>query len=198
MSTAAILAGGRARRLGGVNKCTLPAGGQRFVDRQLAVLRTVADHVLIVANDPEGFADLHVPVVADVIPGAGALGGVYTAIVSAPTERTLVVACDMPFLSAPFLARLLEAGRDVDVAVPRTRDGYQPLCASYARHCAGTIRGRIEAGTLKLTDLLPFVRVREIGPDEIAAYDPDGMLFLNVNTPDDYARVCDLLERRNP
>ena len=130
------------------------------------------------------------------MPGAGALGGIYTAITVAPDPQTLVVACDMPFLSVPFLRHLANAGRDVDLAIPRTADGYQPLCASYSRSCADPIRRRLEVGALKVLALLSDVQVREIGPDDIAPYDPDGMLFFNVNTPDDYARSLTLLERQ--
>jgi len=192
--TAAILAGGRARRLGGRDKSTLPIAGSRVIDRQIDVLRAVADHLLIVSNGPDQYADLDLPIVADLIPGAGALGGLYTALVSSPTPQTLVVACDMPFLSVAFLKHLVMIGRDVDAAVPRTQEGYEPLCASYSRDCVGPIRRRIEAGALKVTSFLGDVRMREIGPDELTGFDPEGTLFLNVNTPDDYARALNLLD----
>src|SRR5690349_10799552 len=104
---AAILAGGRARRMGGANKEALRIGGERIVDRQLAVLRQIADPVFVVGHEPERFAGLGLRVVPDVLPDAGALGGIYTAIVSSPRPRTLVVACDMPFLSVELLRKLV-------------------------------------------------------------------------------------------
>ena len=58
--------------------------------------------------------------------------------------------------------------------VPRTADGWQPLCAVYARRLRVRVRRRIESGHLKVQDLLGAVRVRELGPDEIASIDPDG------------------------
>lgn len=196
MCTAAILAGGRARRLGGRDKSRLAVGSLRIIDRQIAVLREVADHVLIVTGERDRYAPLGLPVVDDLVPGAGALGGIYTALVAAPTDQTLVVACDMPFLTAPFLHHLAHAGRDVDVALPRTAEGYHPLCASYARGCAPHLRRQIDAGALKIQDALATLRIREIGPDQIAPYDPDGTLLFNVNTPDDYARALDALARQ--
>jgi molybdenum cofactor guanylyltransferase len=188
MRTAAILAGGRARRLGGLDKSRLTIGGLTILQRQLDLLQGVADRVVVIANDPERFAGLGVPVVPDLVPGAGSLGGIYTAIAAADGP-VLVLACDMPFLTRPFLARVLDRGQDVDVALPRGPDGYHPLCACYAPACADPIRRRLDAGALKVLDLLTDVRVRELPPAELEAFDPDGLLLLNVNTPDDLARA---------
>ena len=196
MCTAAIIAGGDARRFGGRDKGALAIGEARIIDREIAVLREVADHLVIVANDPDRYRSLGLPIVQDLVPGAGALGGIYTAITVARDTPTLVVACDMPFLSARFLRHLAIAGGEVDVAIPRTAEGYEPLCASYSRGCADPIRRRIDAGALTVLGVLSDVRVREIGPEEIAPYDPDGTLFFNVNTPDDYARSLDVVARQ--
>lgn len=198
MLTAAILAGGQARRLGGREKSTLAVGGTRIIDRQVAVLREVVDHLLIVASKPARYQALELPVVTDLLSGAGALGGIYTALMATPTPQMLIVACDMPFLRAPFLHQLAALGRDMDIAIPRTADGYQPLCASYSRSVADLIRRRIDAGTLKIQDLLAEVRAREIGPEELARFDPDGTLFFNVNTPEDFARAQELARGQRP
>jgi molybdopterin-guanine dinucleotide biosynthesis protein A len=144
--------------------------------------------IVIVANDAEDFAGAGVTVLRDAVPGGGSLGGIYTALADAG-GAVLVLACDMPFVSAPFLARVIEAGQDADIAIPRGRDGYQPLCANYGPACVGPLRRRLDRGALKLVDLLADVRVRELGPDEIAPFDPDGLLLLNINTADDLARA---------
>jgi molybdopterin-guanine dinucleotide biosynthesis protein A len=188
MQTAAILAGGRARRLGGRDKSRIVIGGRTILARQLDVLRRLVPRIVIVANDPDAFADAGVPVLPDARPGSGSLGAIYTALADAGGP-VLVLACDMPFVTAPFLARVIEAGQDVDLAIPRGHDGYQPLCAQYAPACAGPLRRRIERGALKVVDLLGDVRVRELGPDEIQPFDADGLLLLNVNTDDDLARA---------
>jgi molybdopterin-guanine dinucleotide biosynthesis protein A len=188
MQTAAILAGGRARRLGGRDKSRLVIGGRTILAHQLDVLQRLVSRTVIVANDPEAFADAGVPVLPDAVPGSGSLGGIYTALAHAGGP-VLVLACDLPFVTAPFLARVIEAGRGADIAIPRGHDGYQPLCANYAPACAGPLRRRIELGALKVVDLLADVRVRELGPEEIATFDPDGLLLLNVNTADDLVRA---------
>ena len=93
--TAAIIAGGRAQRLGGLEKSDLVIGGRRIVDRQLSVLGHVAEHILIVSNDHHAFRASGLQVCADLMPGAGPLSGLYTALVRSPTARTIVVACGL-------------------------------------------------------------------------------------------------------
>ena len=198
MCAAAIIAGGKSRRLDGRPKGALAFGPTSIVERQLAALRTLTDTLLIVANDPAPYAACGVPVVGDDLPGAGALGGIYTALVHARADPVVVLACDMPFVTVPFLRHLIDAVRTDDAAIPRTRDGYEPLCACYSRRCAPHVRRQIEAGVLKVQDLLPHLRVREVGPREIAPYDPEGLLFCNVNTADDYSRALARLDAGRP
>lgn len=193
---AAILAGGLARRLGGVNKAALEIGGRTIAQRQLELLNTIAAPVFVVGGDPARWPE-GTRVVPDQIPGAGALGGIYTAIVESPCERILVVGCDMPFLSRRFLRMLAEV-RDTDAVIPRSARGYEPLCAVYGKACAAGLRRRIDRGDLHAAVRPEGVRVTEIGPDAVAAYDPDGLLLANINTPHDYARIVSLqtAERR--
>ncbi len=193
MWTGAILAGGQARRLGGIDKSALVVGSDSILDRQLSLLRELTPHILIVAGANSKIAPKTVAadtmVVTDRMAGAGSLGGLYTALVEAPTEQVLVIACDMPFLTAPFLARLAERGEGVDAAVPRDERGRHPLCASYDRRIAGHLKARIDRGELRVGDALTGLLVRELGPDELGPFDPDGRLLLNVNTPADYERA---------
>jgi molybdopterin-guanine dinucleotide biosynthesis protein A len=185
---AAILAGGLARRMGGANKAGLRIGDERIVDRQLRILRQVADPVFIVAGTAEPFQELQIKVVPDVVSGVGPLGGVYTALTASPCERTLIVACDLPYLSLPLLQRLA-APSDADLVIPRTERGYEPLCAAWSAACAGPIWRRIQNGTLKTALVVEELRVEEIGPEVLASCDPHGLLFVNVNTPHDYERA---------
>jgi molybdopterin-guanine dinucleotide biosynthesis protein A len=193
---AAILAGGRARRFGGRDKSSLDVGGASILERQLAALRGVAGRILVVAGNPARFQERGLDAVADLVPGAASLGGVYTALASAAGDHVLVVACDLPFLTASFLRRLVAQARPEDEAVvPRTVDGWQPLCAVYSRRLAEPARRQIDAGHLKIVDLLAAARVREIGPETIAEDDPDGLLFFNVNSPADWQLANQLAAR---
>jgi molybdopterin-guanine dinucleotide biosynthesis protein A len=187
--TAAILAGGQARRFGGTDKSALVVGTSSILERQLSLLRGLTPHILIVASDRSRRRVGDARVVVDRIAGAGALGGLYTALIDAPTDQVLVIGCDMPFLNAPFLTYLAEHGSDADVVVPRDEHGRHPLCASYARRLAGHLRRRITAGNLRVKDALSDLKVRELGPEQLAPYNGDGRLLLNINTPDDYTQA---------
>ena len=153
------------------------------------MLRDLTPHIVIVASDRSRVRAGDTRVVTDRIAGAGALGGLYTALMDALTEQVLVIGCDMPFLNAPFLTYLMERGRNADAAVPRDERNRHPLCASYARRIAGHLHSRITAGELGIGDALVDLAVLEIGPDELAPFNRDGRLLLNINTADDYARA---------
>ncbi len=188
--SAAILAGGRARRMAGADKAALIVGDARIIDRQLGALAGVADDIRIVANDRSRYDRVEAPVVPDALPGAGALGGIYTALLDAHHDRVIVLACDLPFVTRELLTRLVLESRDeaADAVVPRTARGLEPLCAVYRTRCAGALRARIDRGALQIASALEDLRVRELGGQALAAYD-DGSLFENVNTPHDYARA---------
>lgn len=189
--SAAILAGGRARRYGGADKASLTVGRARIIDRQLAALSVVADDIRIVANDTDRYGALGVRVIPDAILDAGPLGGIYSALIDARHDAVIVLACDLPFVTAALFERLVierRAGEEVDAVVPRSGRGLEPLCALYDRRCAAAARSRIERGALQVAGLLDDVRVRVLGPDALAPYDA-GALFTNVNTPHDYERA---------
>jgi len=183
---AAILAGGQARRLDGVNKGTLIVGHEAILDRQLETLREVTREIFVVGRNDEVWTSRGVRVVPDEIPDAGPLGGIYTAIMHSPADRTLIVACDMPFLSSAVLHRM-EAVEDADLVIPRHARGYEPLCAIYSRACADDIRRRIERGAYEASRLPAGVRVTEFDVE-------NEVMFVNVNTPHDYERARELIE----
>ena len=183
---AAILAGGRARRMDGVNKGTLVIGRTAIIDRQLKTLADIARDIFVVGRSDLAWTSRGLRVIPDEIPDAGPLGGIYTAIVRSPCERTLVVACDMPFLSSAFL-RELAAVRDADLVIPRHARGYEPLCAIYSRACADDIRERLARGMNEASRLPAAMRVAEVDVDNEA-------FFVNVNTPHDYERARELSE----
>jgi molybdopterin-guanine dinucleotide biosynthesis protein A len=186
--TAAILVGGRAQRLGGLDKSRLDVGGRAILDHQLDALAGVVDRVVLIGSSDGPPRRPGVETVADIRPGCGSLGGIHTALHVA-AGPVLVVACDMPFLTGAFLAFLQDALGGHDAVIPRTPDGLHPLCAVYAQTCLAPVERRLDTGRLKVVDALTGLRIREIGPHEIEPFDPDGLLFMNLNTPDDLSRA---------
>lgn len=189
MWTGAILTGGDGTRLGGIDKGGLHVGVSSILERQLGLLGTLTSHVMIVTNNRARCRGLDVLVIEDVVPEAGALGGLYTALTATPTEQVIVLASDMPFVSAALIEQLVQLGTTADAAVPRDGTGRHPLCASYQRRVAPRLRARIDAGALRVGAAVAQLQIAELGPDAIEALDPSGRLLMNVNTPADYTRA---------
>ena len=192
--SAAILAGGQARRYGGRDKSALVVDGRSIRDRQIAELATIAGDILIVGTSGplrQG-SDLGltpIRVVTDRVAGCGPLGGLHTALLEAASEITVVVACDMPYVSAPLLLYLATLARDADAVVPRTHSGYHPLCAAYTRGCLEPVARRLAEGRLKMIDLFEDVRVRVVGADELQTFGDVRRMLANVNSPADYREL---------
>ena len=186
--TGVLLAGGSSSRMGR-NKALMPLAGQRLVDRALAVLRSVLDELLMVTNSPDLYADLGVPMVPDLVTGKGALGGIHSAIHHAAEPHCLVVACDMPFLNAGVLRYLVDQRAGYDVVVPNAKGRPQPLHAVYGKACLQPIARRLESDRLHVVGFFPDVQVREVTADELAVFDPEGLSFRNLNTPEEFAEA---------
>ncbi|HEX9436175.1 MAG TPA: molybdenum cofactor guanylyltransferase [Candidatus Limnocylindria bacterium] len=186
--SAAIMAGGKSRRMGR-DKAWLDLGdGRPIVQRVIDVAREIADDVFIVAND-ETFAALGLRVVPDRFPEGGALGGIATGIGAATHDRVLVVACDMPFLEARVLRYLVERSDGVDAVVPRIGGEHETLHALYTRACLAPIEHALAAGKMRVISFFDDVRVRTVGEDELRPLDPELRTFTNVNTPEELAAV---------
>jgi molybdopterin-guanine dinucleotide biosynthesis protein A len=188
--SAAILAGGRATRFGGRDKSALLIEGRPILERQIQELSQITSDILIVGGDPSVRAVEGARYVADQVPGCGPLGGLHAALTDALGEATIVVACDMPYVSASLLRHLLVLTSGADAVVPRTEHGYHPLCAAYTPACIKPIARRLAEGRLKMIDLFDDVRVRIVTAEEIDALGDHRRLLANVNTPAQYRSIA--------
>jgi molybdopterin-guanine dinucleotide biosynthesis protein A len=174
-------------------------GGERILDRLARTLtEALGTPPLLVANAPHARSwrpDLRV--VADVRPGLGSLGGIFTAVVEAPAP-VVCVAWDMPFVSAALLQALAEAlGRGSDAVLPSSdsRRGVEPLCAAYGPACREAIQASLDAGDLRAIGFHPRIQVGILPLAEVARTGDPDLLFFNVNTADDLARADGLWRR---
>jgi molybdopterin-guanine dinucleotide biosynthesis protein A len=161
-------------------------------------LSPIADELIVTTNRPENYRFLDMRLVPDLKSGRGALGGLYTAIASASHSMVAVVACDMPFASATLLraASRILVEEEADVVIPRVAagagksEGYEPLHAVYRRAtCLPAIEAAIDADQWKVIAWFPRVKVRALTPKEIQQYDPSGLAFWNVNTPEEFSKA---------
>lgn len=190
----AIMAGGKSSRMG-QNKALVTLGGQTMIERIITRTANIGQATtLLITNHASVYEHLGLPMVADVMPDKGALGGIYTALNHSVSAYTVVIACDMPFVSAPLLCAMLAATADTpyDALVPRV-DGYpQGLCAVYHRRCLKPIRKRLVADQLRVGDVYADVNVCYFDEADYRAFTPDKRAFMNVNTPDDLRRAREL------
>lgn len=193
-ASAAILAGGQSLRFGS-NKALAPWNGAPLVQSVARRLSAVCSETFVVAKhagDLAFLSDSGIKVVADGRGEHHALGGLAAALEHSGAETVFVCACDMPFVAPALVARLVEAVRGYDAAVPVWQGNLQPLCAVYSRACAGVARIQIAEGNLKLQDLFGVVHTRFLLEPEISAVDPDGLSFRDLDTREDYERAARL------
>jgi molybdopterin-guanine dinucleotide biosynthesis protein A len=193
MFTLSIQAGGGSTRMG-QDKALLPFLGQPLVQRVMTRVAHLADEVIVTTNNPEAYGFLEVPLVEDLIPGMGALGGLYTALATASHPLVGLVACDLPFVNPDLLAACREILVDTgaDAVLPASEHGLEPLHAVYrVETCLPLVKAALDTGRRKMIAWHEDARVRIIPTEEVAKLDPDGVTFWNVNTPEEF-RVAEM------
>ena len=183
-----ILAGGTSSRMG-TDKSQLLVDGQTFTERIANTLLKVTDTVSIVGLSINASLDASpFPTVPDIYPRWGALGGLHGALTAADREWAIVVACDLPFVTAELFLHLAELRLDHDAVVPVQLDSRpQPLAALYrVEPCRQRATELIEAGKRRPLDLLDAVNTRWVAFEEIRNLDQAERFFVNINTPEDY------------
>jgi molybdopterin-guanine dinucleotide biosynthesis protein A len=187
--TGVVQAGGKSTRMGGQAKALLDLGGRRIIERVVDVVASVTGEVIVVTNTPELYRFLGLPMVPDVFPDHGSLGGIYSGLEAAAGEAAFTVACDMPFLH-PDVARLvIGRAREGDVVIPRVGEQLETMHASYAKRCLPYIADRLRTGRLKIVGFFEEVRVVEIPEADVARHRDPAIAFMNVNTPEELARA---------
>ena len=186
--TAAILAGGKSTRMG-TDKGVLPVHGRPMIELVRAAVASLCRETILVTNTPAQYAHLQLPMFGDEFPEHGSLGGLYTAVQAARWPHVLVVACDMPLLNPALLAYLIAARHAADAIVPQWGEFPEPLHAVYSKSCASAMLASLQAKRLKITSFFGACAVRIVQRAEIEVFDPAGVSFNNVNTPDELAAV---------
>ena len=192
--TGVIQAGGKSTRMGGEPKALVELGGKRIIERAVDVLGSVLSDLLIVTNTPELYAFLGLPMVPDVFPDHGSLGGIYSGLKAAKGDGAFTVACDMPFLKAEVIRLIVSHAGEADVVIPKIAEQYETLHALYAKACLSHMEAALQAKRFKVIGFFPQVKVLEIPEAAVARLADPHLCFMNVNTPDELARARSLLE----
>jgi molybdopterin-guanine dinucleotide biosynthesis protein A len=173
----------------GRDKALLSWGDNDLLGHALARLLVVTDEVRILSGSEPRYSERGVAIETDPAPDLGPMAGLLAALEAARGRTALLLGVDLPLVPTGLLARLVELAADTDAVVPVSQLGPEPLCAVYGAGCLEPVRHRVASGDLRMTAFWGDVRVREVGPDQLAAFGDPGELFLNVNAPEDYERA---------
>jgi len=189
-TAAVVLAGGKSSRMGRP-KALLPFGDAPLVTLIVEKLRRLLDEIVVVAAPGQDLPSMPVTLVRDEVPFQGPVGGIVYGLRAARADSVFVTSCDSAFLNTGLVAHLLRQIADHDVVVPHWDGRYQPLHAVYRRSVLPLLEAQLARGELRPVFLFGKVRTRVIDEAEVRRFDPDGLSFFNMNTPEDYAQALD-------
>ncbi|MGH8048982.1 MAG: molybdenum cofactor guanylyltransferase [Chthoniobacterales bacterium] len=181
--TAALLAGGKSRRMG-FDKCLLEFEGTPLWKHQLELLKSVTDEVLVVAPIRPAWLPAEIRWVADAVPDQGPLGGLTSALGASSRDHTLLLAIDLPQMTPTYLCRMIALAEPNQSVVPEWNSHFEPLCAIYARCVRDIALDLLATSDKSLQQLVRMLRARGLArPLEVSA--EDHVLFRNLNRPSD-------------
>ena len=188
--TGAVLVGGRSRRLG-QDKATLPLAGRPLAHWVTAAIGPLVDECWLISNQPLRHLELGFPLLIDVLPGRGALGGLLSVMLLANGSHILLSACDTPFLQPALLkAMIAQAARGgQDAVVCRSSKGLEPLPGLFSCRLLPRLQAQVQGNDLRLRTLLTACRTKILLPEEVGREDPNELSFFNINTAEDVARA---------
>ena len=179
-----VLAGGKSTRMG-EDKASLRLEGQSLLDIACRKLLAITSEVFIVGSRKQFGAEA----IEDIFADRGPLGGIHAALALGHAELNLVMAVDLPFVEDKFLGYLAREAKasDVVVTLPRTADGWQPLCAVYTKDFLPIAEASLEAKKYKIDPLFPKDNTHIVELAQHPGFDP--AMFQNINSPEDLANI---------
>lgn len=187
-ATAIVLAGGKSSRMGRPKSLLLFDGKPLIVHLARALERMFAETVIVAAPEQE-LPPLPVVLVRDEVPYQGPVGGIYYGLRAASGKFCFVTSCDVAFVNPSLISHLLSQISDYDVVVPYWQERFQPLHAVYRTGVLPLLKEQLDRKDLRPIFLFDKVRTRKVDEEEVRIFDPDGLSFFNMNTPDDYQRA---------
>ncbi len=184
--TGVILAGGSNRRYP-ILKGLIELKGKRLIERVRDSLN-ILERIIIITNRPDAFFYLGIPMYGDLIDFRCPLTGIYTALFNSGAD-ILVSACDMPFIN-PEIVRLIkdeaaERLKSYDAVIPVFNERPQPLLGAYSKRLIPEIKKWLEQKRCNMTEFVNNITTFYIEESRIKAIDPEGLSFININTPED-------------
>ena len=181
-----ILAGGRNSRFSGRNKALIRVGGKRIIDRTYVLFKDLFEEIILVTNDPLQYIEWNFDIVTDIFSLQSALAGIHTGLFFTTNPYAFFAACDTPFLKRELVETILEKIEPgVDIIIPETSEGLEPLCAAYSKQCLKPAEQYLAQRKFKIRQFFQKVRVKKLSEKILREKDPDLLSFFNINTPEE-------------
>jgi molybdopterin-guanine dinucleotide biosynthesis protein A len=194
--TGVILAGGASSRFGS-NKALASYRSLPLIQHVAQTLEKLFPRRLVVTNTPTSYEFLGWPMVGDIYPSCGPLGGIHAALSTIKTPRAFIVGCDMPLLNTDLIAHLCTLPGEWDAALPWLEAGPEPLYAVYTKHCLPHIEKSLQAEEFKIGLLLRKLKLCQVNEDQILSLIGDLSTFHNINFNQDLSSLEHAAEKAN-
>lgn len=195
--TGVILAGGLNTRFSGANKALMQIGGKQILDRIYTVFSNLFEEIILVTNDPVKYVGWDLKIVTDIYPYRSSLTGIHAGLFYSTKPHSFITACDTPFLNKELVEAIIYAVEpQIDIVIPETSTGLEPLCAVYSKRCQKPIENQIKNQEFKIDKFFNKVRVKKISDKELRRKDPELTSFFNVNTPSSLEKAKELIEEK--
>lgn len=176
-----VLSGGKSSRMG-KDKGLMLYNNKPLIYHSIYLLKKFTDNIYISTSDPE-YKQFSYPVINDLIPGIGPIGGIYSVVKQIQSEMHLIVACDMPFASEDIVSELLIFCNNYDIVVPVHNNKTEPLLGLYSSKILDIIEEQINCCDYKLMNLLKRCNTKLVDVSHLVKNNSD--VFKNLNTPND-------------
>jgi molybdopterin-guanine dinucleotide biosynthesis protein A len=181
-----ILAGGLNTRFSGKDKAFIHIGQKRILDRIFDLFGGLFEEIILVTNDPLKYLAWDLKITTDIFPIRSSLTGIHAGLFFSTYPYAFFTACDAPFLKKELVETIIghiEPG--VDVVIPETTEGLEPLCAVYSKNCLKPVEQNLSHQKLKIQQFFKRARVKRIPEKDLRNDDPKLISFFNINTPAD-------------
>ena len=193
--TGVILSGGLATRYDGTEKALLRVGGIRLLDRIYDIYTELFEEIILVTNSPQKFLEWDLLIVPDLFPIRSSLTGIHAGLFFMTTPFAFISACDTPFLKKEVVETVIaNIEPEIDIVIPETSAGLEPLCAAYSKRCLQPAQQHLEQEKLKIIKTFRKNRIKTISEKVLRKEDPDLLSFFNINSPDDLKRAEEMVK----
>lgn len=195
-TTGIIIAGGKSSRMG-TNKALLKIDGKTVIETIVDELKKTVSEVIIVTNTFEEYQFLGLPMFEDKWKGMGPLAGIHAGLEASKTNKNLLVACDMPFVSSELGTVLLKFLDEFQAAVPKIAGQLHPLFAAYQKDVQDEVNQALQNEQLRIRQFLQNVNAKIVTEDDLKKVDfhYQASHFFNMNHPEEFEEALLMASR---